>query len=51
MIKLRDKCSGCKKTKWFVRYRVFTPKAIGQPVTSNGKLCGKCFKTIKQMVK
>lgn len=48
-MKLYDKCSACRKKKLFVRIRKYTPKSIGQEITSNNQLCGKCFRAIKKL--
>lgn len=41
-------CSSCNKFKFYVRKRKYKTKYTGK-ITSNGELCGKCYKEIKKL--
>ncbi len=46
-MKIKGKCHGCRKNKWFIRTRkVFLP--IGVEAKSKDLLCNHCYKLIKK---
>lgn len=49
-MKLRGRCDGCKKDKWFIKRREYRIK-VGGLILSQNELCGKCYKGIKESVK
>jgi hypothetical protein len=47
----RDKCAGCRKIKFFVKYReIKLGHGIGNAM-SKDKLCRSCFKKLKKFTK
>ena len=44
------KCDGCHKRKLFIKQRSYKIPQLGKPITSKGKLCRSCYKSIKKMV-
>lgn len=49
-MKLRSKCEGCHKTRWFIKKRVYKVKNI-EYMTSKSLLCRTCYKGILKMIK
>lgn len=53
-MKLKSTCVSCNKNKWFAfaRKRVYYLPRIGKDksITSQGKLCRKCYNGIKRIV-
>lgn len=45
-----QRCSGCKKRKFYTAQRKYKLRKIGV-VTSDGKLCGTCYRAIKKGIK
>jgi hypothetical protein len=46
-----QKCDGCRKKVFHAKQRSYTVPAISrQPVTSNGRLCRKCYRGIKNAI-
>ncbi len=43
-------CSACRKVKFIVKVRTYFCKPLNTKVTSNGELCGKCFRQVKKLV-
>lgn len=51
-MKLLTKCPSCAKYRLFIKKRKYAiNKANVGIVTSQRELCGKCYKTIKEMLK
>ena len=44
------KCEICKKNRFFVKVRSMIPKELGTLITSQKKMCRKCFKGVKQLI-
>ncbi len=47
---IHGKCETCKDKRWFIRKRK-VPTPIGTYAISQKKMCGKCFKAVKTVLK
>lgn len=50
-IAIFQKCGACKKRKFFIMNRIYQMQTPKLPVKSEKKLCGRCFSSIKKMLK
>ena len=48
---VRNTCATCKKTKFFVRKRVYWVERIKENITTEGKICGKCARQLAKIIK
>lgn len=48
-MKIRGKCVGCRKQKWFIYKRKLRIPHINVVTTSVGDLCMKCFINLRKV--